>query len=263
MDFGGHCARRLEMPDRGWTRLARRIAAIGLVAAAMGDATAALAGASMQIAPILVDLEAPAAASTIDLTNQALQPASIQVRVFAWTQADGKEGLTPTNDVVASPPFATIASGAKLSIRVIRATQRPVKAEEAYRVVIDQLPEATGNGKAIVSMLLRQVLPVFFAAANRTPPEIAWSIQKTDKGYALFAHNSGDRRLRIVNAILILPDHRSIKMSSGLLGYVLGHSDMSWAIPGRAQGLVPGASATIHADGDMGVIVAKALVTRR
>jgi P pilus assembly chaperone PapD len=110
-------------------------------------------------------------------------------------------------------------------------------------------------------MLLRQVLPVFFAAADRSPPEVSWSIQRTDRGYALFARNSGDRRLRVINAILILPNHRSIKLSSGLLGYVLGHSDMSWTIPGRAQGFAPGASATIHADSDTGAIVARALVT--
>jgi Pili and flagellar-assembly chaperone, PapD N-terminal domain len=109
--------------------IARRHFAVGLVAAAiaLSAAAPALAGASMQIAPILLDLQAPAAASTIDLTNQAPQPASIQVRVFAWTQVDGKEGLTPTNDVVASPPFATIAPGAKLSIRVIRAAQTPLR----------------------------------------------------------------------------------------------------------------------------------------
>jgi P pilus assembly chaperone PapD len=103
-------------PLVGETRIVRRRFAVGLVATAiaLSAAAPALAGASMQIAPILLDLQAPAAASTIDLTNQAPQPASIQVRVFAWTQVDGKEGLTPTNDVVASPPFATIAPGAKL-----------------------------------------------------------------------------------------------------------------------------------------------------
>jgi fimbrial chaperone protein len=230
---------------------------------ALAAAQSCLAGASMQISPVLVDLEAPAAASTIEIANQAPQPASIQVRVFAWTQADGNETLTPSTSVVASPPFATIAPGATLSIRVIRSAQAPVKGEEAYRIVVDQLPENNSSSKSVVSLLLRQVLPAFFGAADKTPPDVSWSIRRTDRGYALFAHNSGDRRLRISGAVLILPNHHSIKLSGGLLGYVLGHADMSWTIPRAAPGLASGASVSIRADSDMGAVFAKALVPGR
>ena len=172
-------------------------------------------------------LQSPASASTIDIANQAPQPASIQVRVFRWMQAGGHETLTPTEDVVASPPFATIASGTTLSVRVIRASKAPIVGEEAYRVVVDQLPETNRNGRVMVAMLLRQVLPAFFGGADKSSPDVSWTIRRVGAGLALFAHNNGDRRLRVAHVVLADSSHRSITLSGGLLGYVLGHSDMS------------------------------------
>jgi fimbrial chaperone protein len=203
---------------------------------------------------------ATAASGTLNVANQAPQPASVQVRVFRWSQADGTETLTPTPDVVASPPFATIPSGASLAIRVIRASAAPIAGEEAYRVVIDQLPESNRNGQVVVNMLLRQVLPVFFGAPDKAPPDVTWSLRRTPKGLALFARNAGDRRLRIGSAVLTFPGRRSIRLGGGLLGYVLGRSEMSWTIP-HGEGF--GATATLRAESDTGAVVAKAIVSGR
>jgi fimbrial chaperone protein len=240
--------------------LARACASILLIASPLLAAPQARASAAMQISPILIDLQAPAASGTLNVANQAPQPASVQVRVFRWTQAEGAETLTPTQDVVASPPFATIPSGSTLAIRVIRASTAPVVGEEAYRVVIDQLPESNRNGQVVVNMLLRQVLPAFFGAPDKTPSDVNWSLRRMPKGLALVARNAGDRRMRIGNDVLTFPGRRPIRLGGGLLGYVLGRSEMSWTIP---HGESLGTTATLRAESDTGAVVAKALVSGR
>ena len=157
----------------------------------------AFASANLQISPVLIEVPSGGVVSSVTIANQDSRPASIQVRLFRWTQADGEETLTPTEDVVGSPPIATIEPRASLNVRVIRVAKTEVQAEESYRLVIDQLPQSDASGRSIVSLLVRQVLPVFFEPAERGSPEVAWSIAHTSRGWALWARNSGDRRLRI------------------------------------------------------------------
>ncbi len=96
--------------------------------------------ATLQIEPVLIDVAAPGAASTVSLRNESGAPIDVQIRVFRWSQADGKENLEPTEDVVASPPAVTLAPNASYVARVVRVTKRPISGEESYRVLIDQLP---------------------------------------------------------------------------------------------------------------------------
>src|SRR5215472_2555055 len=64
--------------------------------------------ASLQVAPVLVEVAAPGAASTLKLRNEGSAPINVQIRVFRWSQTNGEEKLEPTGDVVASPPLAKL-----------------------------------------------------------------------------------------------------------------------------------------------------------
>jgi fimbrial chaperone protein len=208
---------------------------------------------------VLLDIAGANAVGVINFSNQAHEPTSIQVRVFHWRQADGQESLQPTDDVVASPPRAEIAPGETLSIRVVRATQAPIEGEDSYRLVIDQLPEARDSGKAVVSILLRQVLPVFFSNGARAAPAVTWSIARRGGQSLLVANNAGDRRLR-VGKVTLAGHGGSVTMGGSLLGYVLAHSQMSWTIPARSGGFAIGSAVAIHGQSDLGAISASAPV---
>ena len=147
----------------------------------------AQAGAILEVAPVLLDIHAPRATGTISVKNDDVRPTTIQVRLFRWRQGEGEERYEPTEDVVASPPIANVAPGATLTIRVIRTAQTPVAGEESFRLVLDQLPESDRGGHAKVSMLLRQVLPVFFAQDDLSAPRVTWSVGRGARGYVLQA----------------------------------------------------------------------------
>lgn len=246
---------------RGRRRLGSAIwawcAALAWAAASLGPA---LASSALQVSPVIIDVPAPGAVATVSIVNQDAKPTSVQVRVFGWRQAAGEETLTPTRDVVASPPIASIAPGATLSIRVIRAAETPAQSEESYRLVIDQLPAGDAGARTVVAMLIRQVLPVFFAPAEASKPAVTWSLARTSRGLALRAHNSGDRRLRVAK-VTLSSGGRAVTLGGGLLGYVLGHSDMSWSLPTRAAPLAAAHAVTIRGESDRGPIDATALVS--
>ena len=67
-------------------------------------AAGAAHAASLQISPVTIEFGADDTASGITLRNPGERPVYGQVRVFLWNQADGQDTLTPTQDLLASPP---------------------------------------------------------------------------------------------------------------------------------------------------------------
>ena len=125
--------------------------AAGVLLAAHAQAHAG----SLQVEPVLIDVSAPGAASTITLRNEGTAPINVQIRLFRWSQVEGKEHLETTNDVVASPPAITVTPKTNYVARVVRVTKRPVSGEESYRVLIDQLPAPTQERGNAVHLLVR------------------------------------------------------------------------------------------------------------
>jgi len=216
--------------------------------------------ASLQVEPILVDVTAPGAASTVTLHNTGTTPINAQVRVFRWTMINGEEKLEPTNDVVASPPSVTLAPDGKYVTRVVRVSKQPVVGEESYRLLVDQLPDLAQQKNGSVNLMIRYSIPVFFGAPNKKNPTVTWSLAVKGDKVTVMAHNSGDRRLRIAGLTLHDQHGKSIKLGDGLNGYALGQSTKSWTIP--AHGFAANGSASISAQSDGGPVQAVASIGR-
>ena len=67
----------------------------------------------VSVAPVLLEVIAPAAATLLTLRNDQARPLNVQVRVYRWQQDGGQERLVPTQEVVVSPPFATMQPGSE------------------------------------------------------------------------------------------------------------------------------------------------------
>jgi len=231
-------------------------AAAVLLAAAFSPAKAG----SLQVEPVVLDVTAPGAASTITLHNSGATPINAQIRVFRWSLVNGEEKLEPTDDVVASPPSMSLGPNAKNIARIVRVAKTPVAGEESYRLLVDQIPDLSQQKNGAVNLMVRYSLPVFFGAANKKNPTIAWSVAVKGDKVTLAAHNTGDRRLRI-SALSVKDAHgRSISLGSGLAGYALGQSTKSWTIP--AHGFASSGSASISAQSDGGPVQAIASIGR-
>ncbi|MER9997364.1 molecular chaperone [Mesorhizobium sp. M0051] len=215
---------------------------------------------SLQVQPALVDVVAPGAASTITLRNDGQTPSNVQIRVFRWSQADGQESLLPTQDVVASPPGATLQPGADYVVRIVRVAKRPIASEEAYRLLVDELPDASRAKTGTVRLLVRHSIPVFFSSPERTPPAVDWTVSKQDGRLIVSAHNKGSTRLRVSALSLRDAGGHKISFGGGLVGYALGQSTMRWTAPAGGRKFAAKGSISIAGQGNDGAIEATAPV---
>jgi fimbrial chaperone protein len=207
--------------------------AAGLLAAVAG---AAHAGA-LRVSPVGLDLADGRSAATLTLRNDDETPANIQIRVYRWSQTAGEDRLEPTDEVVASPPIATLNGHSERVVRVVRVTAAPPTSEQSYRLIVDELPPPPGDGGPRVRLLMRHSIPVFFNAGDAARPEVAWRGDISGDGLLLSGRNSGGRRLRVSNVRLLDAGRDQIVQHPGLLGYVLAGAEADWrfALPAPAS----------------------------
>ncbi len=163
-------------------------------------------------------------------------PVHVQIRAMRWTQPLGKDQLGPTEDVAVSPPIVEVQPGAEQVIRVVRISQQPVVGEEAYRLLVDELPTSARAPSANVNFVVRQSLPVFFRSPTATVDPLAFELARSGAALSAVGINRGDVHQKIT--LLAIRDaggavHYS---KSGLVGYVLGRSSFSWKLPAMFSG---------------------------
>ena len=198
----------------------RRLAAATAIVLAL-VAGAASARGQLQTRQTGVDLDAGSRAGRVVLANTGDSPVAAQVRIYAWTQVDGVDVLEPTEAMVASPPIMEIPPGGEQLVRVVRPTASRVEREQAFRIVVDELPGPgdTDAGSA-VKVRMRYVLPAFVRASDPAPASLDCRIEPA----AMVCHNTGGRAAQLGRSHLVGTGGSKVELTSGLLGYVLAGS---------------------------------------
>ena len=86
-------------------RLEAVLAALVFLAGLVSGAAHA---AVLEISPVTIGLAHGQSATTIEVRNRGDAPAAVQIRAYAWTQAGDEDILTPTHDIIVSPPMFTV-----------------------------------------------------------------------------------------------------------------------------------------------------------
>jgi fimbrial chaperone protein len=217
------------------------LACVGL--AASGGARAA----NLQISPVSIAFAPAQGAAGINLQNFGDTPLYGQVRVYAWAQKDGIDVLTPTSDVVASPPIIEVAANSTQTIRLVRRKAGADAVERSYRILIDEIPRnEAGSGVAI---RLQYSVPVFVApAAAGAAPDLRFSLGRRDGALVLRARNDGALHAQLGATRVRAQDGAELEVSKGLLGYALAGQAREWPLPKAAQ-LAGSASVTATVNG--------------
>ncbi|GKS89270.1 fimbria/pilus periplasmic chaperone [Acidovorax sp. SUPP2539] len=127
----------MVMPHRFLT-----LALAGLCGIGPGSAPAH-AATPIMIWPVDPVITGPQRAVALWLENRGAEPVSMQVRVFQWRQTDGQDRFEAQREVVASPPISQIPPGQRQMVRLLSTQPVPARTEQAYRVLVDELPAAT------------------------------------------------------------------------------------------------------------------------
>ena len=239
-----------------------RTISILATAIVLGDPSIPIA-AQLRVEPVLLELNAPAAASVLTLRNEEDISVVVQTRVLRWSQVNGNESLEPTTDVVVSPPIVTLAPGADYVVRVVRVSKRPISGEESYRVIVDQLPNMGRQQTRAINLLIRHSIPLFFRNPQLSASSVSWSLGYEGDKPVIVASNSGDERLRVASLRLRDASGTIVSFGNGLVGYVLGRSSMKWLVPSLPRGFGANGSVLVTAETDKGAIKATAQLRGR
>jgi fimbrial chaperone protein len=244
------------LPRQRFPGLARLAVWMFLVA----SSSLANAASSVLIWPINPIIEAESNAAALWLENRGQEPVRLQVRVLGWSQQAFDDQLEPQQQVVGSPPMATVEPGQRQLVRLIRRQPAPAGQEKAFRIIVDELlPERSLRDNDMgVQFQMRYSVPLFVYGAGAAVP--GKGPARVDKGAAvgpdlrfrivqesgqswLYVKNSGAVHARMSGASLM---HGAAKLdvAQGLLGYVLPASEMRWPLPAGTP--VSGASLLVR-----------------
>ncbi len=236
----------------------RAIGGLALTILVLG-ASQAMAS-SLQVTPVRIQVDLPAAASTITVSNPGDTPLAAQLRVFSWKRVEGKDTLEPTKNVVASPPLAKLAPGQPYVVRIIRVAKTPLDGEETYRLLIDEIPDPRAQAPSFgPRFAIRQSIPVFFSDPAAAP-RLSWAATVKNGKLHLKARNEGGRRVRISALNVRNESGGSLNYGDHFVGYVFGRSSEQWTASMPKKGFAPGGTITILAQSDNGPIKATAKI---
>lgn len=208
----------------------------------------AYAASSVLVWPIDPVIANNEKATALWLENKDSQPVYMQIRVLGWQQKEGKEDYSSQSQVLASPPVATILPGQRQLIRLIKNTQVPPGQEQAFRILIDEIPRKDPSEDAPTPSLnmglkfqMRYSVPLFIYGEGLKPEDannpatffplsLSYKLITREGKQWLTIRNQGQTHARISRVSL-----QNKNINNGLMGYVLPGSEMRFEVPASAS----------------------------
>jgi fimbrial chaperone protein len=199
---------------------------LALLALACGCG-AALAG-SFEVNPVRVELSSASRSAALSVRNTGADAVVVQLSAQAWSQADGKDVLTDTRDVLLSPTVATIPAGAEQIVRVGLRRAPDAQRELSYRLFIQEVPPPPKPGFQGLVVALRVGLPVFVQPARgAAKAALVWNAALTSPDTVrVKVENHGTGHVQV----------SSLELFSAQESEALGaHSGLAYVLPGQAR----------------------------
>lgn len=232
-----------------------RVAKYGVMTSLLISSSFAIAS-GLQVSPISLSLQAKENASGLTLSNTGTDLVNAQVRVYQWTQNEQGDQLATSRGLLASPPMLKLQPGEQQLIRIIRAKAPPQgegAVEDAYRLVINEIPVNSPNKKAGLQFALSYSLPVFIkpVGVTETSPKLQWRyrLQPDGEKIKLSVSNSGNGHAQLASLSMIDSLGNNTDIHKGLLGYVLPGATMHWTLKVPPVALKPGSKFKVMING--------------
>jgi fimbrial chaperone protein len=192
---------------------------------------------SIEVAPILIQFSGAETTTTLTLTNRGEEPTTVQLRSYEWTQVDGEDVLTTTQDVVTSPPIFDLPVGQSQVVRILR--RKPATTiERAYRIIADELPGPSSTSQ--LRFALRLSIPMFVDnEQTQVAPRLTFTLRQAESGQQVVGANLGTRRTKVVSASVMTTDGRKVELDAPATPYVLAGAERIWKVrtPTQARAL--------------------------
>lgn len=190
---------------------------------------------TVSISPLLLDITPRQRVETVQLTNLSDKAITMQAEVLRWVQADGKESLEETEELLVVPPIAFIAAG---EIQVFRVSLRgPFNGagEKGYRLMLEDVTDETSTSTGNIAIHIRHNLPLFVTPAGDAISATRWSLCAAPAGKGCVRlDNDGNRRIRFFELTVAGTAWQQVVQG----GTVLAGAWKQWSFdlpPGRGQ----------------------------
>lgn len=212
-----------------------RLMAVSLLA--FSTIVPAMAG-SFQVNPVHIVLQPGKTISSLTIRNSDPEAVSVRVLTYRWTQVDGDDVYTPTDDLIASPPIFTVPANAQQLVRVGLRRRTP---GAAYRVILEEIPRPSKEN--VIQVALRLNLPMYLPTAAGGQPEVRWAASRDAEGELIIeGHNDGAAHAQITGIALMGSAGQQTALTSSM-GVILPASMRRWRV-GRHPQL--GAGSDLH-----------------
>ncbi len=113
--------------------------------------------------PLKVDFKSTQQVETITINNNSNEQKVYQIDLMQWNQENGKDILSKTKNIIASPLVVRINPRSKQIIRIGTKGIEQTSQEQAYRIIFNQIPL---NGPKGVQVLTNISIPIFIQSKN-------------------------------------------------------------------------------------------------
>ena len=217
----------------------------------------ALAG-TLKVNPVHINLPANRQSASLKMTNGDVLPVSVRVVANGWTQVDGHDVYTATDNVIVSPPIFTIPAGNTQLVRI--GLRNRGKGPAAFRIIFDEIPD----GKPVdgrVQVTLRLNLPLYVLAQGSGQADVSWTAWRNPAGEMVVeGRNRGTLHYQV--AMLAAEQAGTRTLLSTEMGVVLPGSARQWKI-GRQPQFAVAAPFMLKVKGPTGETQSQVILERR
>jgi len=211
------------------------------------------AASTFHVSPVRVELAAGRGSAALTVRNDGNAPTVIQTQVVAWSQQNGEDVYTPTNEVLATPPIFTVAPGAIQIARVALRRQPDAGRELAYRIFLQEVPGPPRPGFQGAQLALRISIPIFVEAKKPQALKLDWSAQREPGGaLRLFLNNVGGKHVQVYDLNISSAAEAGPVYSNQSASYVLPGQRRSWMLKPLERRTLAGDRVRVTAATDAG-----------
>ena len=157
------------------------------------------AAGSFSISPIRVELNRAHRTEVFTIRNENDSPLFIQVRTTAWSQENGEERYTDSQELLTTPPIFQLAANAQQIVRVALRRDVDSARELDYRLFFQEVPQGPKLTNAL-NVALRLSVPVFVLPATPVRSDLLWQARSLADGtMQIDVSNRGSAHLQITD----------------------------------------------------------------
>lgn len=212
---------------------------------------------SLKVNPVHINLPAAHQSVSLKMTNGDAAEVSVRVVTYGWTQIDGRDVYTATDNVIVSPPIFTVPAG---MTQLVRIGLRSRDGGGAYRVIFEEIPaQRPVDGQIQITMRLN--LPLYVLPLGGGTADVSWTAWRDGTGeITIEGRNRGSLHSQITQLSAQLPV--GSHLLSNDMGVVLPGSARQWNA-GKWPDLAVGAPLLLNVRSSAGETQARIVVEQR